>query len=595
MNAVDMIQTSPRYFPGSHLLARLRGCQDAVYSVCFQVLRHPQDAEDAAQNVFLAILDGVPAIPDEIQFRRWVRRVSFNVALKYRRQARTRREYERRKAKDVPSTAPGLADETSEEILDHIARLDDDSRDLVIAHYYAGRSLAELAQDRGCSPVAIWKRLAKARRTLRDSMERAGFGAVTPLVDRFLEQRMPQRAPENLLTEGIVAKAVRLTASSGLAVPLAAIGGIVVKTKILVGVTLALLAAVAWVGHSVIPSSGKAVPDAARVAGSRSAGRPASAQGVDPQRVPATTSVPSRTIAGTEEAPAPIARSHEPVTAFATLEAFMIALREAVRKPEGESRWQALRRLGFSRSDEEFQKAFAGFAQEMKLFNPETIVNETFTHLEVSAWNRIIVSWSTEDPKACATFLGTLPEYERANSFRNAAIRAAVPAWARLEPEAAAAFAEEHLPPGPLKTQALNEIAIVSDPARFASQLLPGITERNERSSAVISLIQEWLPVDARAVSRWALELPLEEDRAIAAPTLAAFWVRRDPAATMAWAKGIEEPAVRDAVAENITIGLASMDKKEAAQWVNQSALQESRKAMLLDYIQRARLFRDVR
>jgi len=40
--------------PGNGALARLLEChQDAVYSVCRHVLRHPQDAEDACQEVLL--------------------------------------------------------------------------------------------------------------------------------------------------------------------------------------------------------------------------------------------------------------------------------------------------------------------------------------------------------------------------------------------------------------------------------------------------------------------------------------------------------------------------------------------------------------
>jgi len=89
----------------------LQSCQDTVYNLCYQVLRHAQDAEDASQKTLLEVARALPRIQDATHLRRWVHRVSFHVALNARKKERIRMDYERRKAAQAPGS-----DQPSEEL-----------------------------------------------------------------------------------------------------------------------------------------------------------------------------------------------------------------------------------------------------------------------------------------------------------------------------------------------------------------------------------------------------------------------------------------------------------------------------------------------
>jgi len=58
------------------VLKLLKGCQNQVYNLCFQVLRHQQDAEDAAQEALVKVVDDIPSLLDIRHFDRWMYRVA---------------------------------------------------------------------------------------------------------------------------------------------------------------------------------------------------------------------------------------------------------------------------------------------------------------------------------------------------------------------------------------------------------------------------------------------------------------------------------------------------------------------------------------
>src|SRR6185503_11666785 len=57
-------------------------------------------------------------------------------------------------------------------------RLDESTRMLVVEHYLAQRPLRELADERGCSEVAVWKRIRGAREQLRRTIGSEAMSAL---------------------------------------------------------------------------------------------------------------------------------------------------------------------------------------------------------------------------------------------------------------------------------------------------------------------------------------------------------------------------------------------------------------------------------
>jgi len=73
----------------------LRVYRERIYSLCLRVLRHPQDAEDAAQEVLLEILEGSTRTLGIRSFEDWVYRVALHTALDVRKKRARRFHYER--------------------------------------------------------------------------------------------------------------------------------------------------------------------------------------------------------------------------------------------------------------------------------------------------------------------------------------------------------------------------------------------------------------------------------------------------------------------------------------------------------------------
>jgi RNA polymerase sigma factor (sigma-70 family) len=104
---------------GKALTALIEAIQDDVYRLALRMLWHPQDAEDAAQEILVRIITKVATFREESSFRTWALRVATNSLLNTRRsrveqQALTFESFGRDLGDglaEVPAGAPYLADQ----------------------------------------------------------------------------------------------------------------------------------------------------------------------------------------------------------------------------------------------------------------------------------------------------------------------------------------------------------------------------------------------------------------------------------------------------------------------------------------------------
>jgi RNA polymerase sigma factor (sigma-70 family) len=73
------------------LEAVIRAVQGNVYGLALRFLWHPQDAEDASQEILVRILTGLGSFRGESRFRTWAYRVACNTLLTLRKQRMERR------------------------------------------------------------------------------------------------------------------------------------------------------------------------------------------------------------------------------------------------------------------------------------------------------------------------------------------------------------------------------------------------------------------------------------------------------------------------------------------------------------------------
>lgn len=163
--------------------------QPRVYGLTFRILQQTQDAEDATQQTFLALIEHILDFREESSVATWVLRIATNHALKILRKKRTVKmvsmtEMESEDSySDIPhpefiapwsQTAEEIAldSEVHEELEKALAELDEKYRLVFVLRDIQGLSVKDTAEALGLSESNVHVRLLRARLALRERLTR---------------------------------------------------------------------------------------------------------------------------------------------------------------------------------------------------------------------------------------------------------------------------------------------------------------------------------------------------------------------------------------------------------------------------------------
>jgi RNA polymerase sigma factor (sigma-70 family) len=154
-----------------------------VLRVCRRILGSHQDAEDAAQAVFLVLARKATSIRVEGSVAPWLHGVARRVAAKARGRTATLRRAETHTISAIASLRgrggegePAPDVEEWEAIHEEVDRLPEKYRTPVVLCYLQGLTYEQAASRIGCPVGTIRVRLSRARDKLRGRLERRGFG-----------------------------------------------------------------------------------------------------------------------------------------------------------------------------------------------------------------------------------------------------------------------------------------------------------------------------------------------------------------------------------------------------------------------------------
>jgi RNA polymerase sigma-70 factor (ECF subfamily) len=137
----------------------------AAYAVALAVLGRPADADDVAQDAFIAALERIDDCREPARFSGWLIKIVRNRALNALEKRHLRDADELSDEHAAKSTQGDVA--LRRHLLAALATLTSVQREIVLLHDLDGWSHAELAETLGLSEVSCRQHLFTARRALR--------------------------------------------------------------------------------------------------------------------------------------------------------------------------------------------------------------------------------------------------------------------------------------------------------------------------------------------------------------------------------------------------------------------------------------------
>ena len=209
---------------------------DFVYTACLRITGNRHDAEDAAQECFLALARRAQTIHSSLPA--WLHATARHAASAVLR--KTRREREFHPNADVADTNPQDAscDDLAPHIDAAIAELPETLRTAVILHYLQNKNQPQIAAELGIGQSTVSRHLDKGLRTLRTQLTRAGITLSLAALASRLAEGAATAAPAALkttLAATTAASATHTTTAAGLAAKfavLAAIGSFTITTSL---------------------------------------------------------------------------------------------------------------------------------------------------------------------------------------------------------------------------------------------------------------------------------------------------------------------------------------------------------------------------
>lgn len=141
---------------------------DMVYKLAFIRTGNKADAEDILSEVFIRLIKNIKKIQNEIHLKAWLIRATINCS-----NSALKKVDRVRKAR-ITEVAAVTKDEKSS-VLPAVLSLPIHQKTVVYMYYFEGYSVEEIAKFCGVQKGTVKSRLARARKSLKNTLEGEGF------------------------------------------------------------------------------------------------------------------------------------------------------------------------------------------------------------------------------------------------------------------------------------------------------------------------------------------------------------------------------------------------------------------------------------
>jgi RNA polymerase sigma factor (sigma-70 family) len=180
-----------------------------VYRVCWRVLQHTQDAEDAFQATFLVLAQKLRTVRKHASLASWLHGVAHRVSVRAKQQAKARRLRESRTSSSDTMSPDDVTWKELRSALDAaLSQLPDKWRLPLVLCYLEGRTQEEAAKRLAWSKSTLRSRLAEARDALARRLSKCGITMPAALSAVLLSDCVTSAAPP----PGLVARVVEAAA-----------------------------------------------------------------------------------------------------------------------------------------------------------------------------------------------------------------------------------------------------------------------------------------------------------------------------------------------------------------------------------------------
>jgi len=169
-----------------------------VYGAALRILADVDRAADVAQDTFLQLTKDAHHVTGSLPG--WLHRVATHKAIDQMRRDASRRRREAEYAVDRPREVTDWKD-LSHYVDEELNRLDNETREMLVAHFLQGQTTRQIALARGVSQATVSRRVDAGVTQLRAMLRKRGLLVAAGILSTLLGRNAAQAAPVSLTTE----------------------------------------------------------------------------------------------------------------------------------------------------------------------------------------------------------------------------------------------------------------------------------------------------------------------------------------------------------------------------------------------------------